>query len=148
MSDVRIRECLQDDVARVRELDESWEAEDITHGYVAESAEELANHLGSCFLVAELEGCIVGFAHGSAHVSEGMPTLPPGETYFEVDAIYVETEHRNTSIGGLLLDRLLEVARDNGIERSRVHSATKDLERILRFYQRHGYKQYYVQLFR
>ena len=74
--------------------------------------------------------------------------LHVGETYFEVDAIYVMTEQRNKGIGGLLLNGLLEVARRNGIERSRVHSATKDLAKILRFYQTHGFKQWYVQLYR
>ena len=148
MNDVVIRECKSADIEKVMELDRAWAAEDSTYGYVAESAEGLTERLGPYFLVAEVQGFIVGFAYGSVHVSEGMAVLPAGQTYFEVDAVYVTTEYRNNGIGGMLLNDLLEAARHNGIERSLVYSATKDLDRILRFYRRHGFKNWYVRMYR
>ena len=148
MNSVVIRECTSTDIEKVMELDKGWAAEDSTYGYVAESAEELADRLGPYFLTAEVQGSIVGFAYGSVHVSEGMAVLPAGQTYFEVDAIYVANEYRNSSTGGMLLNGLLEAARHNGIERSLVYSATKDLDRILGFYRRHGFKNWYVRMYR
>jgi GNAT superfamily N-acetyltransferase len=148
MNDVVIRECTHDDIGRVLELDMAWEAEDSTYGYIAESAEGLAARLGPYFLVAEVRGHIAGFAYGSAHTSEGMAVIPVGEKYFEVDAIYVTAGLRNGGIGGMLLDSLVEAARNNGIKRFSVYTATKDLESILRFYRRHAFKQWYVRMFR
>ena len=141
MTDILIRECTSADIEKVMELDRDWAAEDSTYGYVAESAEGFADRLGTYFLVTEVQDSIVGFAYGSVRVSEGMAVLPAGQTYFEVDAIYVTTEYRNSGIGGMLLNGLLEAARHNGIERSLIYSATKDLDRILRFYRRHGFKE-------
>ena len=148
MNNVVIRECISADIEKVMELDSSWAAEDSTYGYVAESVEGFADRLGPYFLVAEVQGSVVGFAYGSVHVSEGMAVLPAGQMYFEVDAIYIATEHRNSGIGGMLLNGLLEVAQRNRIERSLVYSATKDLDRILRFYRRHGFKNWYVRMYR
>ncbi|HUV44043.1 MAG TPA: GNAT family N-acetyltransferase [Dehalococcoidales bacterium] len=148
MYDVAIRECTRDDIGRVMELDRTWEAEDSTYGYITESAEGLAARLGHYFLVAEVRGQIAGFAYGSAHTSEGMAVIPVGEKYFEVDAIYVTAGLRNGGIGGMLLDRLIEAARSNGVERFSVYTATKDLERILRFYRHHAFKPWYVRMFR
>ena len=148
MNGVVIRECTGADIEKVMELDRSWAAEDITYGYFAESAEGFADRSGPYFLVAEVQGSVVGFTYGSVHVSEGMAVLPAGQTYFEVDAIYVANEYRNSGIGGMLLDGLLETARHNGIERSIIYSATKDLDRILRFYRRHGFKNWYVRMYR
>ena len=148
MTDILIRECTSADIRKVMELDKGWAAEDSTYGYVAESADGLANRLGPYFLVAEVQGSVVGFAYGSVHVSEGMAVLPAGQTYFEVDAIYVANEHRDSGIGGMLLDGLLEATQQNSIERSLVYSATKDLDRILRFYRKHGFKNWYVRMYR
>jgi len=60
----------------------------------------------------------------------------------------VTAEHRSSGIGGMLLDGLLEAARRNGVERSLVYSATRDLEKVLRFYRRHGFKNWYVRMYR
>jgi len=148
MSGAVIRECTRDDIESVLEMARGWEAEDSTYGYVAEKADELAGRIGPYFLVAESRGCVVGYAFGSVHVSEGTAVLPAGEAYVEVDAIYVAAEHRSSGIGGMLLDGLLEAARRNGVERSLVYSATRDLEKVLRFYRRHGFKNWYVRMYR
>jgi ribosomal protein S18 acetylase RimI-like enzyme len=148
MNDVMIRECTNADIEKVMELDRQWAAEDSTYGYVSESTEGFADRLGTYFLVAEVQDSVVGFAYGSVHVSEGMAVLSAGQTYFEVDAIYVANEHRNSGIGSMLLNELLEAARHNGIERSLIYSATKDLDKILRFYRIHGFKNWYIRMYR
>ena len=148
MNGALIRECLPGDIARVEELDRAWEAEDSTYGYYAEGAEGFARRLGPYFLVADIQGTVVGFAYGSVHTSEGMAVIPVGQTYFEVDAIYVTAEHRNSGIGGMLLDKLIEAVRSDGVERFSVYTTTKDLERTLRFYRHHAFKPWYVRMFR
>ncbi len=147
MNGLVIRECAGDDIAKVMELDRSWEAEDSTYGYYAEGAEGLARRLGPYFLVADTQGMVVGFAYGSVHTSEGLAVIPADETYFELDALYVGAEHRSNGIGGMMLEELLREARRNGIERFMLYSASKSLDSILRFYRRHGSKDWFVRMY-
>lgn len=142
-----IRECTQGDLDAVSRLQQCWEAENITHGLAAESRERLAARLGPYFLVAEADGAVEGYVFGSVQVSEGSAVIPEGERYLEVDEIYIRPESRGNGTGSMLLDRLLETARGDGISRFSVYSATKDVDGILAFYRRHGFKSWYVQMF-
>lgn len=143
-----IREAQVADVDRVHQLQVEWAEEGITYGYRADSKENLSAKLGPYFLVAELDGTLVGHAYGLIRVSEGLAVIPAGERYLEIEDIYVIPEFRNRSIGGLLLDGLLQAAEEEGIETFSVYSSTKDADRILRFYRSHGFESWYVQLFR
>ena len=81
-------------------------------------------------------------------VSEGLAVIPAQQRYFEVEDIYVRPEFRSRGIGGLLLGDLLRVAKEDGIERLSVYTATKDVDRVLRFYRDHGFESWFVRLFR
>ena len=145
---VCIRAAEPGDVDQVHQMQVQWAEEEITYGYGADSRENLLGKLGPYFLVAELDGSLVGHAYGSPQVSEGLAVIPAGERYLEIEDIYVIPEIRSRSIGGLLLDRLLQAAGEEGIETFSVYSSTKDADRILRFYRGHGFESWYVQLFR
>lgn len=147
MPNVTIRECTEEDLDAVSRLQQRWEAEDITYGLTAESRERLAERLSPYFFVAEGDATIEGYVFGSVQVNEGSIVLPQGERYLEVDEIYVRPESRGKGIGGTLLDRLMATARRDGIHRFLVYSATKDVDGILEFYRRHGFKSWYVQMF-
>jgi ribosomal protein S18 acetylase RimI-like enzyme len=143
-----IRGCLAEDVPAVVNLHETLAQEEVLYGYVAASYDELMSKIGPFFLVAEVAGQIVGYIYGSLHISDGLAVIPQGEAYFEVDELYVLAEWRDQSVGGELLDRLLDMSAAQGIERYLVYSANKDIERVLRFYQRHGFKSWCIQLYR
>ena len=66
----------------------------------------------------------------------------------KIDDIYVTSNARNTAIGSFLLEKILDVAKENGIERSLIYSSTKDIEEIIKFYKKHDYKTWYVQMFK
>ena len=74
--------------------------------------------------------------------------MPLGERYFRLDELYVHPDHRERGVGGLLVDRLLAEAQAEGVDRARVYSAAQDWQRIIAFYQRHGFKMWYVELYR
>lgn len=74
--------------------------------------------------------------------------IPPDERYIEVDDIYVTPAHHSQGIGSDLLEGILQLAERDGVTRRLVFSATKDLTRILAFYQRHGFTPWGVQMFR
>ncbi len=148
MNDAVIRLCRPDDIDAVSRMEGEWATLNLTFGYVPNSRENLRGRLGPYFLVAEHAGEVVGFVAGSEHVSEGLAVTPAGQRYLEVHDLYVAAEFRDRGTGSRLLEAVLDAARREGIERIQAFSATKDHDRILRFYRRHGFQPWGVQLFR
>ena len=145
---VMIREAKPGDVSAVSRLQHQWAREDITYGFVPSDEDAIRGSLGPYFLVAEREDCIVGFIHGEKRISEGLAVVPKGDSYLEIVDLYVEPQYRTQSIGGSLVTRLLELAKRDGIHRASVYSATKDVPSVMRFYQGHGFRGWFVQMFR
>ena len=152
-AEVHIRLCRDADLAAVAGLYRRWEAEGVTWGLTAETAEALRARLGPFFLVAERGGEIVGFAAGrvrraGAAPPDNLAVFPGGADYLEVEALYVAAPARRAGIGTRLVERVLAEARGRGIEHSTAFSATKDTARISRFYERLGYRPWGVQFFK
>lgn len=143
-----IRECQPADLPAIVRLTEIWSEERITHGVIPTVVAHLETQLGRYFWVAECDEQIVGFAYGNVQTSQGLAVIPAGEQYLVIEEIYVHADHRAQGIGGKLLDRLLDLAESEGIRRSLVHSATKDWQRIVGFYERHGFQVWYMQMYR
>jgi ribosomal protein S18 acetylase RimI-like enzyme len=115
----------------------------------ANTEELLRNYyIGEYFWVAEIDSEVVGYTIGSVHESDGLAVIEKGERYFEVDEVYVHSEYRNENIGHMLVDRLLQTAEQNGITRSIVYSASKQWQKIIGFYEKHGFKMWFVQMYR
>jgi ribosomal protein S18 acetylase RimI-like enzyme len=114
------------------------------------SREAFIAHLKSFqqyFLVAEShDSGVVGYAHGSVQVAQGVPVIPAQEPYLEIENIYVKPDCRNRHIGGRLLERLLAVAEHSGIQRFLVSSNSKNMAQILNFYHRYGFTAWYVHM--
>lgn len=104
--------------------------------------------LGPYLLVAESDGEVVGFISGSIHSSEGMAVIPEGESYLEIDDLYVSPEFRRRGVGSGLITQILGRAKERGVAYALLYSASKDIRSILRFYERHGFQSWYVQMFR
>jgi GNAT superfamily N-acetyltransferase len=150
---IHIRRAQEEDLGTVAALYRRWEAEGITWGLTAESAENLRTKLGPFFLVAERGGQIVGFVAGQVHQASAAPpdnlaVFPGGADYLEVEDLYVVEHARRAGIGTRLVEGVLEAARRQGIERSTVFSATKDTTKITRFYERLGYRPWGIQFFK
>ena len=149
MTNVLIRECRHQDLESILELDKLWNDEGVA--YVWYGNQDLIRdfeRFPKYFLLAESDGCIVGYVNGSVQANETVKVLPKQQTYLEVENIYVRPEFRNMRVGGDLLERLLEVAKQNGIERFVVSTVSKDIDGILRFYRSYGFKPWYVELFK
>ena len=73
--------------------------------------------------------------------------MSEGERYIQIEELYVQPGFRNRGLGSQLLRSLLRAARARGAERFKVYSAAKDMDRILAFYRRHGFKSWYVEMF-
>lgn len=77
-----------------------------------------------------------------------MAVIPQGKRYIEIDEVYVHPEYRSAGVGHQLVDRLLTEAESEGIRRSVVYSASKQLEKIVGFYRKHGFQMWFVKMFR
>jgi ribosomal protein S18 acetylase RimI-like enzyme len=146
-----IRACTPGDIDAVLALDREWEREAIAHIFVPISRDEFIASLAqfpSYFLVAEDNGRIIGYINGSVHLGTEAAIIPVQEPYVLIENIYVNVEFRHMHIGGELVERLLVAAQEQGIQRFLVSSTSKQMEKILTFYQGHGFKLWYVQLYK
>lgn len=125
-----------------------WVDEKITHGLVVDNKSNLEKNLGEYFLIAERKHEIIGYICGSVNKSINMAIFDDGEKYFKVDDLYVILSERSSGIGSQLLDELLYKAKANGINRSLIYSATKNIESVMKFYKKHDYKTWYVQMYK
>ena len=151
MNPVLIRECTHQDLESIFQLDQLWDEEGVAYVFVYGSREDFMadfERFQKYFLVAESDGQIIGYINGAVRVNEKLDVLPRQETYLEIENIYVLREYRDQHVGGNLIERLLAIAEGDGIKRFVVSTVTKDMDRILRFYGRYGFKPWFVELFK
>lgn len=146
-----IRECTYRDIDSIFQLDQLWKEENVSYVFTHVSREDFIaefERFQRYFLVAESNGQIIGYINGSIQTSDTPNVLPSQEPYLEIENIYVRPEFRNKQVGGALLKKLFEIAEQNGINRFFVSTVTRDMDRILRFYRSHGFKAWYLELFK
>ena len=141
MSDAIIRPAGPGDLRAVAELRWLWTREN--HGEPGVPLDEFvprfadwgqrARDTHHCF-VAALEGVVVGMAWLAV-----TPRVPHPRSFErasgDVQCVYVLPELRDAGLGGRLIEAVLGLARDLGVERVSVHSS----ERAVSAYARHGF---------
>jgi ribosomal protein S18 acetylase RimI-like enzyme len=152
MEQVRIRTCTLDDIDSVIALERQWEQEEIAYGdfnpmrreaYVA-----ILERFPAYFLVAERDGQLVGYIHASTDHEQRVEVIPAQERYLEIEDIYVHPAFRSQDIGGKLLERVFEIAQQEGIRRFTVGTLSKETDKILKFYRSHGFTPWRIQSFK
>jgi ribosomal protein S18 acetylase RimI-like enzyme len=143
-----IRVAAESDIQFISHLQRQWLEEGSVHGFVPESEQQLKTALGPYLLIAETGSGVVGFICGSIHVSKDIAVIPEGESYIEIDNLYISPEFRRQGIGSELITRLLAQAKAEGVAYALLYSAVKDVHAILRFYEQHDFHSWYVQMFR
>jgi ribosomal protein S18 acetylase RimI-like enzyme len=152
MEQVFIRPCTRHDIDSVVHLERLWEQEDIAYGDFNPMSRDLFSavleRFPTYFLVADHDGQLVGYIHGTVQRSAPVEVIPAHEPYVEIENIYVQPDFRSREIGGALLERLFEVARQEGIQRFIVGTRSKETDQILQFYRSHGFTPWSIQFFR
>ena len=148
MDHVLIRQATEADLWSIHHLQRKWADENITYGYMPDDPKQFRNRIGEYFQVAETADDVVGFIGGSVRIASDMAVVPDGNRYLEIDELYVSAPFRCKGIGDLLVDQLLAQARQQGARYAVLYSASKDIHAILRFYERHQFQSWYVQMFR
>jgi len=151
MEQVRIRACTPHDIDSVIALERQWEQEEIAYGDFNPMSREvylaILERFPEYFLVAESDGQLVGYSHASTDREQRVEIIPASEPYVEIEDIYVQPDFRDRDIGGALLERIFEVARQEGIQRFIVGTLSKETDKILRFYRSHGFTPWRIQFF-
>ena len=145
-SNVHIRRAGPNDISTLHRLQVEWAEEHTAYGFVPMHEDGIRAALGPYCLVAEQDGEIVGFVSGTARISRDMTIMPDGDAYIEIDDICVVPRLRGRRIGSRLLERILAAARANGITKAMVYSSAKDIRPVMRFYEQHGFKSWFVQM--
>lgn len=144
--DVIIQSVDADAVLEVHRLQQLWCQERITWGYVPDSVDNLATQIGPFFLLAMAAGEAVGYVLGKTIASDSMAALDSGKPCLEIIDLYVVPERRTQGIGGLLLHAVLQSAAKQGISQCKLFCGTKDVRRVMSFYQRHGFEPVAVEM--
>jgi ribosomal protein S18 acetylase RimI-like enzyme len=152
MEQVRIRACTPDDIEGVIALERLWEQEDIAYGDFNPMSREayvaFLERFPAYFLVAESDGQLVGYIHASVQRDNPVEVIPAQEPYVAIEDIYVQPDYRDGDIGGALLERIFEIARQEGTQRFTVGTRSKETDRILTFYRSHGFIPWSLQFFK
>lgn len=144
--DVVIRSVDADAVLEVHRLQQMWCQEQITWGYVPDTVDNLTAQIGPFFLLAMAAGDAVGYVLGKTIASVPMAALDSGKPCLEIIDLYVVSARRAQGIGGLLLKAILQRAAKQGISQCKLFSGTKDIQRVMSFYQRHGFEPVAVEM--
>ena len=144
---VTIRRAEAQEAPIVAALSRLWSEEEVTFAYPASCEEQIVPLLGDFFWVAEREGTVVGYTFGSVRTSQ-YPVFPLNAPFLEIYEVYVHPEERGAGIGRRLIERIVEEAKTQGVRHALVGSSNMDGRGIAQFYERHGFKMWYVQMYR
>ena len=148
MNQTLIRQAEESDTQAISRLQQQWFEEGSVYGLVPESQEQVKAAISPYLLVAEVSSQVIGFISGSASISDGMAVIPEGESYLEIDNLYIAPEFRRQGVGSRLITQLLAQAKERGVAYAVLYSAAKDIHSILRFYERQSFQSWSVQMFR
>jgi GNAT superfamily N-acetyltransferase len=141
VNDVAVRPARDDDLGSVAELRWQWVLENdgiptTTHdefvrGFVAWAQANAASH--RCIVMVR-DAMIIGMAWLAI-----VPRVPTPRALQrasgDVQCVYVVPDDRDTGLGGRLIDAVLDLAHELGLERVTVHSSV----RAVSAYSRHGF---------
>ncbi|MGP3979561.1 GNAT family N-acetyltransferase [Streptomyces sp. KR80] len=141
MNSIAIRPALPDDLVTVAELRWQWLLEkgetpvtsrdDFVDHFVTWAQEEASSH--HCMVMVR-DDVVIGMAWLA--VTQRVPSPRALErSSGDLQCVYVVPEERDTGLGGRLIDAVLALAHERGLERVTVHSSS----RAISAYSRHGF---------
>ena len=148
---ITFRQITLADVEGIFELEKLWETEQVSFIFEPFTREEFISNLKkfpNYHLVALSNNQIIGYINGIIKNKDAERVFKKNENYLIIENIFVKSEYRNKQIGGKLLDKIIQNAKNNGITKYAVATDTKDMKSILHFYESKGFKPFYVQLFK
>ncbi len=135
------------DVAAVHGLMAEWEREGITIGQEARDEAYLRDFLAESLFIARESGRIVGFVCARIIDNPGYAVMPTALRVLQIEELYVRPQARGRGAGTALVEAVLQAAREQGVHACHVFSSSRNTDDILRFYGRHGFEPWGVQMY-
>jgi len=132
------------DRAAVLALSDAFAAEASAAGYRAMDASDLDAVADEDLWLIESSGTIVGWAHGFPRPGAHAAIAGLDERMFALEDIYIAAAHRRHGAGRRLLDTIEHDLRTRTFARIILSSTSRDLARVMRFYQRAGFSTWSV----
>jgi len=144
---IHIRPAVLSDIKEMWDLERSVAHEGVIWGEVPTSKAEIKSRISPLAFVAEANGRFVGHIYGVVQKSNNFCVFRKGERYVELKAIFISRRWRGRGVGALLARKLIKQARKKGFRRFLVYTASKELERAIRFYRGVGFSTWCANLF-
>lgn len=144
---IKIRPAVLADAKEMWALERSLAREGVLWGEVPNSRAVIKSRIGPLAFVAEANGRLVGHIIGVVRKSTNICIFRKGQRYVELNAIFISRNWRGRGVGGLLVRMLIKEARKQGFKRFLVYTASKELERAIRFYRGVGFRTWCANLF-
>lgn len=120
----------EDTVKQLIDLSQVWVGENSTFGLIKNTREDLKEPL----FIAVDGNKIIGYTFGHFYTTERKTSyIEIGEKCFDIDEIFVLEQYRNQGIGEKLFRAVESCVKDECVYIT-LATATKDYEKILRFY--------------
>ena len=142
---VRIRSSDKADLKSIEVLATQWQEEGST---VGQEVGQFEHYLGESgyLLVAEEDESISAFL-AAEEKTERLVIFDTEDPYIELEELYVVPGKRGQGIGSQLVNELKAMADTKGICRFHVFSSSRELDRVISFYRRHGFQVWGMQAY-
>jgi GNAT superfamily N-acetyltransferase len=142
-----VRTAKLSNIEHIVALSREWGHEGSTIGEEAYNAEYYLEKLnGLCLVALDNQVHYIGFL--TATRTKPNYAINRKDTgVLEIEELYVRPSHRSSGVGSELLSHAQRFALENGIRYLHVFTASRDLERVLSFYQAHGFNPWGFQAY-
>ncbi len=141
-----IRKATIDDIPELMKIDRLWHEENITWSFSRLTKKEFIENINRhIVLVAEQNKKIVGYFLATREKAlNSKHTIKKNQKYLDIDSIYVLKKYRNFKIGSEFMKEFFKIAKKEGYKKIKVAASNVDIKRIIKFYEKHGFKSLFA----
>ncbi len=145
---MNIREVELNDLNEIQRLQREWREENITIGFRGDENDLLPQYLGAYFLLAELGQEVIGYILCEKKQGERSVINENGESFLEINDLYVQKGFRGRSIGKKLIEEIQSRAKKDGIKQIQLYSSNRDVKKTIKFYETNGFCNWYIRMYK
>jgi ribosomal protein S18 acetylase RimI-like enzyme len=144
---IKIRQAINTDLPAILQMQETWLKENITYGYIEPKEKILLKYNKEYFYVAEKDEKIIAYIACEV-IENNKSVINIAGKYLEISDVYVTKSERKEGIGKMLIDKVEELAKTNGLTQIQLCSSVKDIKKIIKFYESCGFNSFFIRMFK